>query len=193
MIAGMCGFAGAQICSKVAFGMGYHPQDTLLMGGIFLTSYNLIWVLKDGVNYFKLPKKLMYFILQRGVVGALAQAFLITAVTWLPVSIASLLYNMSPLFMVVLAPLFVGEKITCFNISANIGAFFGVALVSIGTKLVGDKIYPEAIAGIIIAIVSAVFSSMGALSMKQVGLYKTHTGFCPLSMGIFMIVCSYFI
>lgn len=104
-------FFAANYFVKQCFMDGFKPQDTMLVCGFWVTIVNLIIRLRDKyANPIPLKAKILLVI--RGVTGALSTLCSTASLQYLPVSIAILMGNISPVFLVFLAYILIGEKAT---------------------------------------------------------------------------------
>ena len=178
MIAAQLTFALAWIAIK------YLGENIPLFEIIFFRS--LIGLLVTApLTYFRtgtLKGKNYPLLLLRGLTGLLAMIGAFYAMIHMNIGDAALLFNTAPLFVAILAPIFLKEKITKFTFLWIAVAFIGLALILKPTS--GLLEFPA-----LIALLAGFIISVTIISIRK--LHKTDGALTiTLYFSIFITVCS---
>jgi len=116
----------------------------------------------------------------RGIVGVLSLSAYYYGVLHIPLGMASLFSNSSPLYVTLLAILFTGEKVAGLRLVSVIFGFLGVALVAWGA--LKDT---ASIAGfdVIIAAISGPMAALAYFSIRQLKRIKNEQIMLSLGLG----------
>ena len=106
---------------------------------------------------------------------------------YLPASIGFMIFNMNPIFVLIMAYLFLNEKLSKTKIICWAGAFIGVVLVGFGRKSEKNNETLEII-GIILAFFGALFASLAYICMRKINTV-VHYIFSPY----YLAYCSFFV
>ncbi|AEV28364.1 DMT(drug/metabolite transporter) superfamily permease [Sphaerochaeta pleomorpha str. Grapes] len=101
-----------------------------------------------------------------GMLIAIAWVALFLGYRYTTISTAVLVYNMCPVYVMILSPLLLKEKLDQFQVLTIIGCFFGLSLL-IGTNSVVDK---DAIKGISFAFLSGLLYAVVVLLNRKISL-----------------------
>lgn len=154
-----------------------------LFGSIFLITY---CAFKGHFKVLELTKKQWLLILGSGVAVVLNWVLLFESYKHTSISISTVAYHTQPLFLVVFAAIFLGEKLKAYNLVYIFLAFLGVILIidpSEQSVADGDQIY-----GLMFALAAAVLYAIATLIIKLLEGVKPHfiatlqvsLGFCLL-------------
>jgi drug/metabolite transporter (DMT)-like permease len=94
----------------------------------FIGNSVIVWFL--NVKIFTIPKQARLLLFLRSFVGATFVIGFFFAVTLIVATKATLLYNLQPIFITILAVTFLGEKVYYPDMILLVGAFIGVAMIS---------------------------------------------------------------
>lgn len=139
--------------------------ELVVMRNLFLI-FSASYALKKSKKPIVKDKKNLPKLFFRGFFGMLGVLLYFIATKYLPTAEAAILQKSSPFFVMILAAIFLGEKINKIDIISLLVAFLGVAII---TKPTGDfNIYS------VIAFLSAIFAAMayviiGMLKGKEEG------------------------
>jgi len=88
-------------------------------------------VVHQRVQIFTVPKEARYLLMTRFFVGSSAVIGFFYALTLTVATKATLLYNLQPIFLAVMAYIFLKESLDLIDMITLIGAFIGVAFISL--------------------------------------------------------------
>lgn len=180
------GFIGAGLSMPYAEPFSFMTVRFLLAGLIFA-----VWALASGVIW---PRRKAF--LQAGVTGLLIHAIYLSAIFWavrhgLPAGIVGLVSGLQPMVTLVIAAIFLRERIKQQQILGLVAGFIGVAMV-ISPKLSAgsDAIDPVTLIAAFIGVLSI---SSGTVWQKRFGSamdLKAGTAIQYLAAGLFTLVCA---
>ncbi|MFK4824787.1 DMT family transporter [Paenochrobactrum sp. BZR 588] len=180
------GFIGAGLSMPYAEPFSFMTMRFLFAGLIFT-----VWALATGVVW---PRRKAF--MQAGVTGLLIHAIYLSAIFWavrhgLPAGIVGLVSGLQPMVTLLIAAMFLGERIKQQQILGLLAGFIGVAMV-ISPKLAAgsDAIDPVTLIAAFIGVVSI---SSGTVWQKRYGSamdLKAGTAIQYLAAGLFTLVCA---
>lgn len=132
-----------------------------IIGSIFLFVASI--VLKKKLNFRTSKKNIVLLILSGGAIG-FNWIFLFEAYRYTTISNATLSYYFAPVFVMMLAPFILKEKLTWIKVISIIMAMFGLLLI-VGTDTNGGKGYDH-VTGIMYGLLAAAFYASVILMNK---------------------------
>lgn len=105
--------------------------DYLLIRSSSLLSLCILDVVRLKVNVFDIKSGYKLTLLLRCILGGIGMPSYFTGLKYIPATKATLILNVSPLIVAIMAFYFLHEKITKLSILALIGSFIGVVLFSL--------------------------------------------------------------
>ena len=139
--------------------------------------------LRRGLRTKRLPGHVA-----RACTGTLAQACSFYALTVLPLAVQTALGYTTPLFVTVLAILFLGERVGVHRWSAVVAGFCGVLVIAAGQGVFGAA---APVVGIVAAVAQGLFSAATTLLVRQLSATEssaTITMYQSLLMTLFTLV-----
>ena len=144
-----------------------------VIGTIFLAVIMLAG--KSHMHWAAMKRNAVLLILSGAALG-FNWIFLFEAYRYTTIAVATLCYYMAPVFVIVLSPLVLKERLTTKKILCTIGAVFGAFFIS---GVLGGQI--QDIRGIGFGLLAAVlYCSIILLNKKMQGLEAMETTFCQL-------------
>ncbi|CAI2374477.1 unnamed protein product [Moneuplotes crassus] len=131
ILAGMC-FSTASITCKIVYMRNEYLNgiDYMLWRSVFPTLISIIQVLSAKVNVFDIKKGFRLLLVFRSVVSVIGMPCYFIAVKYIPLSFATLIYNISPLLVGILSYLILKEQITSLKVISVVGAFTGIFILT---------------------------------------------------------------
>ncbi len=160
-------------------GPSYHlpPWEAMFARSILLTFWCLFFL------WIKRPRKLdsreQLWLWARGIAGVMSLSAYYYGVLHIPLGMASLFSNSSPLYVTVLATSLAGERLAKGGLLALIGGFVGVGLVGLGGFHGLSEVEPRSL---LIAGLSGPLSALAYFSIRQ--LKDIHPAQIMLSLGL---------
>ena len=125
-----------------------------------------IWLLTGGHKTERWSQKEVVRTLICGVFIVLNWVFLFKAFEEMAISVAISIYNLAPVFVLILGTLFLGEKMTLRAVIAIIACFLGsIFIVGINNFMSVDDLFSS---GFVWAILSAVFYALTVFTSKTI-------------------------
>ena len=147
-----------------------------VIGSTFIMMVLLIR--KTKINWNVVKRNWIYLLISGGALG-LNWIFLFEAYKFTSVAIATLCYYMAPVFVILLSPIILKEKLTMFKLGCTITAIIGAVLIS-GVFGSGG----QDIRGIVFGLVAALLYSGIIIVNKFInGLSGVETTFCQLAIS----------
>ena len=118
--------------------LAYHDNpslngfDYLLLRSSSMAPLSILQVIYLRVNVFKIQKSERLMLLIRWLAGGIGMPVFFIGLKYIPASIGSLIYNISPILVSVIAFIFLREKFTFLKLFAVVGAFIGVVVFIFG-------------------------------------------------------------
>jgi drug/metabolite transporter (DMT)-like permease len=155
-----------------------------LFGAICLIGF--CWY-KGYLNFSQLSKKSLALILVGGVAIVLNWVLLFESYSHASISISTVAYHTQPMFVVIFATLFLGEKLLAHKFFWIALAFSGVILIVNPT---GSTVNQEDIIyGIMLAISAAILYAIATLIIKQLSGIKPHfIAALQISLGALLLL-----
>ncbi|KAL1917663.1 uncharacterized protein VTP21DRAFT_4056 [Calcarisporiella thermophila] len=127
-----------------------------------------------GCSCFKLhpfgKKRLRNLIFFRALAGSVALALFFYTISTLPVSVATVIYFLCPIFTSILARVVLGEEFSFFNICAALLAFTGVVLISYARSSAKDNdLSPMQMFPVICGLLGAMLASVASVIVRKAG------------------------
>lgn len=127
MLLSAFGFAAMAVCVKLVFADGIPVLEIVVARSLVSLVLSYLDIRRKRLPLFGTHKGLL---LARGVVGALALMAVYTAITTLPLAEATILQYLHPMFVAVLALLFLGERFNVGVVACVVLSFSGLVLVA---------------------------------------------------------------
>ncbi|MBB6260898.1 drug/metabolite transporter (DMT)-like permease [Paenochrobactrum gallinarii] len=180
------GFIGAGLAMPYAEPFSFMTVRFIFAGLIFG-----IWALSSGVVW---PRRKAF--VQAGITGLLIHAIYLSAIFWavrhgLPAGIVGLVSGLQPMITLLIAAIFLGERIKQQQVLGLVAGFIGVAMV-ISPKLSAgsDAIDPVTLLAALIGVLAI---SSGTVWQKRFGSamdLKAGTAIQYLAAGMFTLICA---
>ncbi len=138
----------------------------------------LLGFYKDRSDFSSFKKNAVAIILSGAALG-LNWVFLFEAYKYTTIPIATVCYNMAPVFVLVLSPIILRERLTILNIACTLGALAGAILISgvLGTQAVHRT-------GVIYALIAALlYCAVMILNKKISGISSLDNAFYQMSVA----------
>ena len=154
-------FAGMTVCVKL-LGSGIPAGQTLFFRGLISVAVLALIARSTGQPHLLKTRNWRSHAL-RSLSGTISMFCLFIAITMIPLADLTAITFTAPMFLTVLAMVFLGERIHRFRWTALAVGFIGV-LITIGPHL---SFAPGASAGVLIALVNAVFSAIAMMFLRR--------------------------
>ena len=136
----------------------------------------------SNVNVFNIKEGYRMKIYWFGLSGVVGVPWFYVGLKYIPASIATLIHNVHPIVVAVIAPLFLDESITFIKIFSVIGSFIGTSLFIIH-KNVSSGDADNYYFGILLVWITVTTGTMMAIIMRLVNTHVHYT-LCPFYLGI---------
>lgn len=133
---------------------------------------------KDRSDFTSFKKNAVVIILSGAALG-FNWVFLFEAYKYTTIPIATVCYNMAPVFVLILSPIILRERLTILNIACTLGALAGAILISgvLGTETVHTE-------GVIYALVAALlYCAVMILNKKISGISSLDNAFYQMAVA----------
>ena len=164
---------------------GLAPFDVLIVRSTMMIPLYYVYGKILKVNFFDINFDNAKILFLRCIFGAAAMSWMFAWFRYLPASIGFMIFNMNPIFVLIMAYLFLNEKLSKTKIICWAGAFIGVVLVGIGRKSEKNNETLEII-GIILAFFGALLASLAYIWMRKINTV-VHYIFSPY----YLAYCSF--
>ncbi len=148
--------------SYIPFPSGFIAMARGLIGALFIA---LIFLVKRKKPNLAAIKKNAGFLILSGALIGFNWMLLFEAYNYTSVAVATLCYYMTPIFVIIASPVFLGEKLSLKGIGVSLTALFGMILVS-GVPKNGIKNASE-IKGVLLALGAALLYSAVIILNKR--------------------------
>ena len=202
VLLGYGAMAGAQLCFSLT-----QVLSKLLQGGdmeisffevVFIRMF-LTVILAAAIgpfsksswsHYYIGPKDARKWMWMRSVLGFMAICCNTYAIRKLPVSEATVFIFLLPLFVTVLAAVFLREPITGLQVAASLVALIGVVLLAKPSDLLHGHQDSGRLMSVLVALAGSVCASFSFLTVRKVGL-STHTNTGVMYLSAFASIVSF--
>lgn len=163
-----------------AMGRGFHltAWEPMFYRSVALTIWCWYRLRKDPGE--QPTAKENFWLWARGIVGVASLTTYYYGVLHIPLGMASLFSNSSPLYVTVLAVLVTGELVTKLRVVTLIFGFFGVALVAVGALHTSGTIF---IFDVAVAAASGPLAALAYFSIRQLKRIKSEQIMLSLGLG----------
>ena len=127
MLLSAFGFAAMAVCVKLAFARGIPVLEIVVARSLVSVLLSYLDIRRKRLPVFGTHKGLL---MARGVVGAVALMAVYYAITVLPLAEATIIQYLHPMFVAVLALLFLGERFNLGVVACVVLSFAGLILVA---------------------------------------------------------------
>ena len=123
--------------SKIGVNTGVNQYDITFMRQFisFIVS-SIIIKIHNKHPIDDLPKDCRLALLVRSLCGVFGFIFVLNSLHYLPITIFCIIYNTTPFWSGALGYVINKEKITCFDLACMVGAFVGIAVISLSKNQV---------------------------------------------------------
>ena len=104
--------------------------QAIIIRNVFLAFGCYIHMAKDKVSFIDIPRHLWKWVLLRAVCGFCSTMGLYCAFDFLPLSLATTIYYVQPIFVAISCFIFLGERLAKIEILSIFSAMFGVILLT---------------------------------------------------------------
>lgn len=152
-----------------------------VIGSIFLMLVSLIR--KTKINWNVVKNNWIYLLISGGALG-FNWIFLFEAYKYTSVAIATLCYYMAPVFVILISPFILKEKLTMFKLGCTITAIIGAVLIS---GVIGSS--GQDLRGIGFGLIAALLYAGIIIVNKFIkGLSGVETTFCQLAISAIIMI-----
>lgn len=167
---------------------GIPAVELVFVRCIFATLFlSGLWLMTGGARTEQWQRKQVFLTMLCGVFLVLNWVFLFKAFEEMSISVAISIYNLAPIFVLLLGVIFLAEKLTVQAIMATSLCFFGTVLI-VGTAqfTTWQALFNS---GFVWALLSAIFYALTMFTSKNIhGLSSYALTFIQTSIGIVMLL-----
>ncbi|CAI2375630.1 unnamed protein product [Moneuplotes crassus] len=183
---GMMGFSAKLIYQHFE---GLKAFDLLLFRSFVMIPTAYIQAKGLRVNFLDIQKKNISVLFMRCFFGVIAQTTLFMSFSYLPASVSFMIFNVNPVFVMILAYFLLGENLTITKGICCLGAFLGILTVGIGRNKHESEGQDIQTFGIILCVASSLFVSMAYCMIRKLNK-EVHFIFSPYYLSYAtLIVC----
>lgn len=139
---------------------------------------------KDRSDFSSFKKNIVPIILSGAALG-FNWVFLFEAYKYTTIPIATVCYNMAPVFVLILSPIILRERLTVLNVACTLGALAGAILISgvLGTEAIHRT-------GVMYALVAALlYCAVMILNKKISGISSLDNAFYQMAVASVVTIC----
>lgn len=196
MLIAALGWAWVGIGSHIAF--AHNPSltsfDLLIFRTALMVTVYLTWSICAKTNVFSASSREWNLIFWRGLTGAVGFVSYVYAFHFAPVSESALVFNINPFIIMILAALFLGERITKIEYLFTFFAFGGVAVLCTFKNEKSEKEYPNKLFGLSLALTAACMAGTAYTLVRSMNktLHYIYSAFYNGFFGIPILILAYF-
>lgn len=163
----------------------------LFMGSAVFPTYLIAnWAAGSSVNLLKLAPKAQGLIILGSAFAIINNFIVLWGISLVSITKSTLIFDLNPLFCIILAFILIGEPLDKINIIFAIGSFVGIYFLTLNKGGGEDK---NALLGIILLVIAAWIHAIIMILLRTLNIYKVHYLLRPVYSGLALLSFSIFI